>query len=100
MYELTLRLQLEQDTKQRLLQTDRRDYIARLLLQRIDREIDKIKRLLDEKTNKPAMPSHTRGVAPCTKEAVSQYRNIANRNHSTIPALFKETTLCKEGAYQ
>lgn len=100
MTQLIARLQIEQDTKQRLLQTERRDYIAVSMLHRIDREITKIKRLIDEKRNTETLPYGSNRSVYGSKEGCLEYGAYTNANYHTVPALFKEQALYTEGASQ
>lgn len=100
MNELIMRLHIEQDIKDRLLQTKRSDQIANLLLQRIDREITKIKRLIDEKSNKSIVPAYTRRAAFDIKKDCVKYRAYANRYYNTIFAIPKKASLYTERTAQ
>jgi hypothetical protein len=65
-------------------------------MQRIDREIAKIQRLINEKTNQPALPAYTSRSTPSVKENGNQYRPNTNRDHFTVFKVSKEAPLFTE----
>jgi hypothetical protein len=70
------------------------------MLRRIDREINKIKRLIDEERNTKNMPNNTDRALPYTEASCAQYWVDTNGYYNTILALLEEQTLCTEGATQ
>lgn len=84
--QLHSQLELEKIIFNNLLAEGRNDFIAHLVLTRVENNIKSLERQLDAKKvrKKSNEPKHSRGVIRYVRQALHRFRDYANRRYNSI----------------